>query len=165
MPDDRRMIKRLLDQHRAVESQVERLRGSLADHEALASLEKARLDWTPGQFGPLEEKREKLQKELATLEAGLKEHFRFEEKSLPSLLGELLVRAFALQHQEILREIEESRSILAEVKLEGLEREDLLVQESRVQQRISVVLRLVEEHAANEELILGMIGTALADAG
>jgi hypothetical protein len=165
MADDRKLIARLLDQHRTVESQAKRVRGSLADHEARASLEKARLDWTPGRFGSLQERRERLREELTALEAGLKKHFRFEEKSLPSLLGWLLVRAFALQHREILREIEESRSMLAEAKLEGLEREALLIQESRVQQRIDVVLRLVEEHAANEELILGMIGTALADAG
>jgi len=165
MADDHKVIERLLDQHRTVEGHAKRVRGSLADPDARASLEKAHLDWTPGQFGSLEEKREKLREELATLEAGLKEHFRFEEESLPSLLGELLVRAFALQHREILKEIEESRAMLAEAKLEGLKREDLLVQETRVQQRIGVVLRLVEEHAANEELILGMIRTALADAG
>ncbi len=165
MVDERKLIARLLDQHRSVESQAKRVLGSLADHEARASLEKARVDWTPGRFGSLQERRERLREELATLEAGLKKHFRLEEKSLPSLLGVLLVRAFALQHREILREIEESRSMLSEAKLEGLERDALLVEESRVQQRIGVVLRLVEEHAANEELLLGMIGAVLADAG
>lgn len=165
MPDDRKLIARLLDQHRTVESHANRVRGWLADHEALASLEKARLDWTPGRFGSPQERRERLREELATLESGLKKHFRFEERSLPSLVGGLLVRAFALQHREILKEIEGSRSMLAEAELEGLEREALLVEEARVQQRIGVVLRLVEEHAANEELILRMIETALADAG
>jgi hypothetical protein len=161
---DRELIAGLLDQHRTVRDQAGRVQGSLADHEALDSLEKARLDWTPGQFGSLSEKRDRLRDELGELEDGLRKHFRFEEETLPPLLGELLVRALALQHREIGREIAEARSIVAEAKLEGLEREDLLIQESRVQQRIGVVLRLVEEHAAKEELILEMIETALADA-
>jgi hypothetical protein len=161
---DRELIAALFDQHSTVRGHAGRVRGSLADSDALDSLEKARLDWTPGQFGSLEEKRERLRSDLGELEDGLRTHFRFEEKTLPPLLGDLLVRALEVEHREIIREIAEARSLVAGAKLEGLEREDLLVQESRVQQRIGAVLRLVEEHAAKEELILGMIETALADA-
>ncbi len=163
MTDQRDLIARLLEQHRAVESHTARVRGSLPDQEALASLEKARLDWTPGRFESLLEKRERLRQDLGTLDAGLSEHFQFEEKTLPPLVGEFLARAFRLQHRHIRREIAEARSTVSDAKLEGLDREDLLVEESRVQQRISLVLQLVEEHRANEELVLEMIETVLTE--
>ena len=162
--DDRKLVAKLLDQHRAIEGQARQVRGSMADHEARASLEIARFDWTPGRFGSVSEKQERLREEFERLEEGLKRHFQFEEKVLPSLLGGPLMRALTLQHREIQAEIADARSVVAEADLEGLEREDLLVQESRVQQRVSVVLRLVEEHATREELILEMIETGLADA-
>lgn len=157
MMDQRDLIARVLEQHRAVQSHAARVQGSLAEQEALASLEKARLDWTPGRFESLLEKRERLRQELATLDADLSEHFQFEEKTLPPLVGEFLARAFRLQHRHIRREIAEARSAVADAKLEGLAREELLLEESRVQQRISLVLQLVEEHRAKEELVLEMI--------
>ncbi|MEE8470948.1 MAG: hypothetical protein V3S51_06435, partial [Dehalococcoidia bacterium] len=72
-------------------------------------------------------------------------------------------RAIEQQHREILGEIGEAKSIVADARLEELSREDLLVEESRIRQRIGVISRKVEDHAEREELILEMVRTVLEE--
>jgi len=75
------------------------------------------------------------------------------------------MHAIVLQHREIEREIAEASSIVRKTRLEELNREELLAEESRMQQRITMISRLVEEHATREEMILDMVHTALKDKG
>ncbi len=82
---------------------------------------------------------------------------------MPPLLGDLLMRAIEQQHREILGEIGEAKSIVADARPEELSREDLLVEESRIRQRIGVISRKVEDHAEREELILEMVRTVLEE--
>ena len=157
MADNLALIKRIIDEHKAIGGHLKLVGESIADEEALAALERARADWVPGRPGDLSEKRNKLQQAMSFLDAGLKKHFAFEEKVLPPLLGDLLMRALVLQHKEINEEIGEAKSIMADAQPGGFSREELLAEEARTQQRIGVMCRLIEEHAAREELILEMV--------
>ncbi len=163
MVDNLKLIKTVIDQHKAIREHISRVGDSVTDREALATLEKARTDWTPGRFEALSEKRSGLQQAMSFLDDGLKKHFAFEEKALPRLLGDLLMRALELQHREIRREIDEAKSMVTDNQMEGLSREELLARESRIQQRIGVILQLVEEHTSKEELVLEMIQKALEE--
>ena len=163
MADNLSLVKRTLDEHETIRGHMKNVGGAVSDKEALAELEKTHADWTPGRFEAIQDKRDKLQQTIQNLEEGLKRHFGFEEKALPPLLGDMLMHALLLQHGEIEREIGEARSMVADAKLEGLDREQLLAQEARIQQKIGVILQLVEEHADKEELILEMVRTALKD--
>ena len=164
MKDNLELIKAVIDQHRAIREHAGSVGAMMSDQDALTALEKARSDWTPGQFEDLSEKRNRLQKLLSQLGEGLHRHFDFEEGALPPLLGDLLMRALRLEHAEIEREIDEAGTMITGMPLEGSDREGLLAGESRIQQRIGVVLQLIEEHAAREETILGMIQRALGEA-
>lgn len=73
------------------------------------------------------------------------------------------MRALVLEHREILSEIAEAKSMIAEAKLESSSREELLSQESHMQQMINSTCLLVEEHATKEEAILDMVKRALED--
>ena len=163
MKDNLELIKAIIDQHGAIRESAGSVGAMISDQDALAALEKARSDWTPGQFEALSEKRKRLQQLLNQIGEGIHRHFDFEEGALPPLLGDLLMHALRLEHTEIEREIDEAGTMITSMPLEGSDREELLAGESQIQQRIGVVLQLIEEHATREEAILGMIQRALED--
>ena len=136
---------------------------SISDQEAVASLRGAHADWIPGRLEVLAEKQEKLQRTLSFLDEGLRNHFAFEEEALPPLLGELFMRAILLDHREIVKQIDEAKSLAADIKLEGSQREELLSKESHMQRVIDGISHLVEDHAAREETLLEMLERALRD--
>jgi len=165
MSDNLAVIKRVIDEHHTIGRHIKLVGDSLTDKEALTALEKAHADWLPGRMEALSETRNKLQQALSALDEGLGNHFDFEEKMLPPLLGDLLMQALLLQHRAIREAIDEAKSTVAGAKLEGLSREDLIAEESRIQQRIGNLCRMVEEHASKEEVILKMVRSALEAQG
>ena len=156
-------VSRALDEHQNIRRHVKLVGDSLNDQEAIAALKKAHADWIPGRPEILAEKQKRLQQTLSLLEEGLRNHFTVEEKVLPPLFGELLMRAIILRHEEISRGIDEAKSVAAGMKLEGLSREELLSKESHMQGVIDAISRLVEEHANEEEIILEMLERALKE--
>jgi len=163
MPDNLAIIRRTIDEHQAIRGHVKLIGDSVADQEALRALERVRSDWIPGQLEALAERRKKLQRAVSSLDEGLENHFAQEEKALPPLLGELFMRALMLDHQEIRQAIDDAKVVAAEIKLEGLSREELLDSESRIQEAIDSLCHLVEDHAAREEIILEMLQRALEE--
>ena len=158
-------INRIIDEHRTIGEHIKLLGESVTDEEARNVLETARADWIPGRPEAISEKQNRLQKALSSLKEGLKNHFIFEEQTLPPLLGELLMHAIVLQHGEIERELTYASSLVSKIRREGLNREELLAEESRMQQTITMISQLVEDHAAKEEMILDMAQMALRDKG
>jgi len=165
MLDSLAIINRVIEEHQAIRGHIKLVGDSIPDQEALTALEKARADFIPGRLEVLTEKQEKLQQTLNFLDEGLKNHFAFEDKALPPLLGELPMRGLLLEHREIKNKIDEAKSIVASTKLEGLSREELLSREAHIQQTITSICQLVEEHATREEAILDMVQRALEEKG
>ena len=165
MSDELAIINRIIEEHETIKGHVKLVGDSVTDHEALASLEKARADWIPGRPEILSEKQKKLQQTISSLDEGLRNHFAFEERALPPLLGELLMQSLMLEHRKIKREIDATKSIAAGIKLEGLSRDESLAKESQIQQMVNNLCQLVEEHATREEIILDMIQSALEEKG
>ena len=163
MEDHLAIIKRVIEEHQIIRGHIKLVGDSISDREALTTLEKARADWMPGRPELLVETQKKLQQAISSLDEGLKNHFAYEEEVLPPLLGELFMRALVLDHREIMKEINEAKSMATETKLEGLSREELLSKESYVHQTISSMCHLVEEHIAREEIILEMLRRALEE--
>ena len=133
----------------------------ITDREALSSLGRVHSDWIPGRLEIMTEKQKKVQQAMSSLADGLSNHFAYEEKVLPPLLGELFMRALLLDHQGIRKEIKQAKSIVANTSLEGLSRDKLLAEEAHIQQVVSSVGRLVEEHLTKEEVLLEMLQRSL----
>jgi hemerythrin len=163
MQDKLTLVKRITAEHQAIKGHVKLVGDSVSDNEALAALQKAHTDFIPGRLEIVSEKQKKLQQTMSTLEEGLKNHFAFEEKALPPLLGELLMQALVLEHSEIKDEINQVKSAVADSKLEELSREELLSRESQIQQMIDNICQLIEEHATKEEAVLEMLQKALEE--
>jgi len=161
MSDDLAIITRLIDEHQILKRHVKLVGDSITDEEALRSLERARADWIPGRTEILAEKHNKLQQTMSFLDEGLNNHFAFEEKVLPPFLGELLMHALVLEHREIKNQVDEAKSMIANARLDGLSREELLAKESQLQQRINGICSLVNEHRTREEAVLEMLQRAL----
>ena len=165
MLDKLAIVNRVIEEHQTIRGHIKLVGDSVSDEEALKSLEGARADWIPGRLETVSEKQRRLQQTLNALDEGLKNHFAFEEKALPPLLGEMLMRALILEHRGIKSQIEEVKNMLANTRLEGLSQGELLSKKSEVKQAIDRILHLVEEHAAKEEAILKMANMALEDKG
>jgi hemerythrin len=161
MPDKLTMIKKIVAEHQGIRGHVKLAGDTVADQEALNALEQLRIDWIPGQLVILTERRNKLEQVINLLDEGLTNHFAFEEKVLPDILGNLFTDALILDHKEIRKEINEAKSLISGNDLEGLSREDLLARESDIQQVIEGLSHLIEEHAGREEVILDMVQKTL----
>lgn len=161
MTDNLTIVNRAIEEHHTIRGHVKLVGDSVSDLEALFSLQKARPDWILSSPEALSEKSSKLLQTLSALDEGLKNHFVFEEKVLPPLLGELLMRALMLEHRGIKKQLDEAKSLVVNTKLEGLSQKELLPKKAQIQQKVEGILQLVEEHAAKEETILKMLKKAL----
>ena len=159
------VIQRVIDEHNKIGKSIKLVGDSVTDREALAALDKAHADWLPGRVESIIETRNRLKQALSALDEGLMNHFVFEEETLSPLIGDLLMQALSLQHREIRQAIGEAKSAVAEAKLEGLGREELIAEESQIQQVIGNLCRMVGEHAEKEDVILKMVRSALEGQG
>ena len=73
------------------------------------------------------------------------------------------MQALILEHQQIMRKIEDARTMISKIKLEGLSREEVLAKESDIQQTINALGTAVEEHASREEVMLDMLQRSLQE--
>jgi hemerythrin len=165
MVDNLTIVNRAIEEHHTIRRHAKLVGDSVSDIEALFSLQKARPEWILSSPEALPEKKNKLQQTLSSLHEGLKNHFDFEERLFPPLFGELLMKALLFEHRGIKKQIEGAKSLVANVKLEGLSQKELLSKKSEIQQKVENILQLVEEHASKEETILKMLKEALEEKG
>ena len=163
MSDELAIINQVIEEHRKVRRHLKLAGDSLTDREAIASLQKARTDWVPGRLEILAEKQKKLQQTVSALEEGLMHHFSYEEKNLPPILGELLTRTLLIEHREIRKGLDDVKNVISGSKLEGLNREQCLIEESKMHDFINNLGQAIDEHAHREEIILDMIQRALQE--
>lgn len=157
MPDNLATIRKVIEEHQVIRRHLKLVGDTVSDREAVSNLEEARIDWIPGRPQSLVEIRENLQQALSSLDEGLKNHFAFEEKNLPSLLGELFMKSIRLDHQEIRKALQQSKTMSTDTRLMGLSRDELMHKEAETQQTISNLIQLIEDHAAKEETLLEML--------
>ncbi|MBM3155995.1 MAG: hypothetical protein FJ004_01760 [Chloroflexi bacterium] len=163
MADYLALVNRTIEEHHNIRGNLKLAGDSVSDLEALFSLQKSRPDLILSSPEALKERLEKLQQTLSYLDEGLKNHFGFEEKLLPPLFGDFLMKALILDHRAIKKQIDAAKSLAADTRLEGLSQKELLSRKSRIQQQVETILQLVEDHAAREETILKMLKRALEE--
>ena len=159
--DSLTIIKRVMDEHRVIMGRLKLVGESLSDKEALISIEEARAGLINDYKSTTSEKRSKLEQTLTVLQAGLKNHYAFEEETLPPLLGELLMEALKLEHKELLAEMERVKALIHNVNFEGLTRSELLNEESLMYESINRIRRQKEDHLNREETMLMMLQKVL----
>lgn len=161
MPDALAVITRVIAEHHTIKGHVKLAGDAVNDFEALFALQRTQSGWSQTSITGLIDKQKQLLQTINFLEEGLKNHFGFEEKALPPLFGDLLMKALLHEHHQISNQVDSAKTNLANIKLEGLDQRELLSKRSVIQQNINNLLQAVEEHAHREEIVLGMMKKAL----
>ncbi len=161
MTDHLDIIKNVADEHNAIKGNIKLVGDTVTDSEAKRTLEKLRSEWIPGQFDVLSTRLDKLKQSLNALKAGLNNHFAFEEEAFPPILGDMLMKALLIEHKQIKQEIDDAQKLLDGVNLKGLKREEVIAKEMQVQQVITRILHIIENHANKEETMMEMLRKAL----
>lgn len=154
-------IEKIVEEHQTIRDGVKLVGDSVSDQEALNSLRSIHSDWVPGQPELLPEKQNRLRQTVSFLDEGLRNHFAAEEKVLPLVLGEFLMQALRLEHQEILEAISRAKSVTADTKLEGLSQEELMSKDLEMKNVVNNLSHLINGHAEKEELMLEMVKRVL----
>ena len=160
--DSLEIIKQTIAAHRVIRGHIKLVGESIPDKEALFNLSLQSPNWLPGQTR-LTEKQQKLQQTLSALDEGLQNHFAFEEKHLPPLLGELATRALLVDHHQIKDEISNAKSLVAGIEPATLSPEALISRQSLIHQRINELREMIEDHARREEIVLEWLKRALEE--
>ncbi len=120
-------------------------------------LSQAYAGWSQAIVRELPAKQDQLLQTLTAVERGLKQHWRYEEKELPPLFGETLMKAFVFEHNEIAEQLEIAISALSSAKLKGLPEPEMLARKTVLEATINRVIQAIEEHNRHEEIIFKMI--------
>jgi hypothetical protein len=159
------IIDKIIEEHHKIRDNIKMAGDSLNDVEASFTLSKAYSTWTQSSADELMTKKDRLIQALSALEHGLNAHFGYEEKYLPPLFGELLMKALLHEHNEVRRQIEGARKSVSEIEINAGDSQQNLSRKTAVQEDINHLLQAVEEHAGHEEVVLLMIRGGLESEG
>ncbi len=163
MADNLAVIRKVIEEHRKIRENIRLTGEAVNDMEALSSVLRTYSSLSQSSIRDLVDTQKKLQQAMSFLIEGLQNHFNFEEKALPPLFGELLMKALIFDHRQVKNKIAVAKSMVFDTRLEGLDQKDLLARKSAMQEAVGAVCRIVEEHAGREETILNMMKAALED--
>jgi hemerythrin len=161
MTDESSIIENTIASHHDIKERVKQTGDSLTDVEALFMLRQSYSTWTQASQEELASRRMQLLQALNTLEQGLIRHFSGEEKHLTNLYGAMLMKAIIHEHKGILKQIARVRQFITDLKLEGLEQQQVFAMKNDTQEAIHRLFQLLEDHSAHEETVLKMMKASL----
>jgi len=157
MADELEIINRVIAEHQIIMLNIQGVRSSMADFDALFSLQKAQSGWAQTSVDKLIDQKRLLWDALSLAQKGLNNHFFWEEKALAPLFGEVFMKALIFEHVEIRQQIERVILMVNNSNLQGLSQPDLLDKKSLLQEATTTLCRMVEQHANLEEQMLKML--------
>jgi len=163
MPDALEIINKVLSQHSKITEFVKTTGDKMNDVDAVFSIRVAAYKTAQSAYSTsdLLEKRNQLLKTIEILRDGLEKHFTYEEKVMPLVFGELLLKDILHDHKKISGQIENVKTTL--VDLEKLNHEELLSKRLVLIQSVNDLSDNVINHAQYEEKVLNMIKKVFED--
>lgn len=154
MPDALEIINNVIAQHSKVTEHVKTTGDKMNDIDAVFNIQRTayKVAWSASSASEMVDKRDQLLQTISIMEEGLFKHFAFEEKVLPLVFGELLMKDILEAHEAIRTQIETVKTIAA--SLEGLDTEVLMAHRTRLVDGINNLRTAVVDHAHAEEDIL-----------
>jgi hypothetical protein len=165
MDDAKYIIDKIIEEHHKIRDNIKLAGDSLNDVEAAFSLSKAYSGWTQSSAGELANKKDMLIRALSALEAGLDAHFGYEEKYLPPLFGDLLMKGLLHEHGKVRGNVAAAKKNVAGMEIDLSDSQKLLVRKTVVQESVNHLLQSIEEHAGHEETVFLMIRGGMEDSG
>jgi hypothetical protein len=141
-------IDTLLGEHAAIRAHLNIVRGLTRDWKSLLDRRDSILK-SPDELRAIDEKRSNLRQAMAYLDDGLKKHHAHEDAVFPLLIGDLLLEAIKLEHNEILKMLEQVnyRIIIDNIA-------DFIKEGPDLMRMIDEVCVLSGSHASREDGIL-----------
>jgi urease gamma subunit len=157
MPDALEIINSVIAQHGKVTEHVKTTGTRMNDIDAVFSVQRAayKVAWSASSVKEMLDKRDQLMETLTIMEEGLKKHFAYEEKALPLVFGELLMKDILDAHKAINEQLEKTKATLK--GLDGLDKEELFARRTELVDSVHDLRKTVVDHAHDEEEILGMV--------
>lgn len=157
MPDALEVIKSVLSQHFTITENIKTTGDKMNDIDAVFGVQVAAYQTAQSAFSVsnLLEKRDQLLHTVNILGDGLKKHFDYEEKVLPLVFGELLLKDILNDHKKIFGHIENVKTSL--IELERLNHDELLSKRLELIQSVNELSNVVVNHAHYEETVLNLI--------
>ncbi len=110
-------IDNLLEEHMAIRGHLNLVLSLIREWKALLNLKESILE-SPTRMQEVVEKKIGLRQAMGYLEDGLKNHHIHEDEVMPSLIGELLMRAIRKEHNELLHRFNQVDEVLLDEKVE-----------------------------------------------
>ncbi len=154
MPDALEIINTILSQHFRITENVKTAGERMNDIDAIFRVQVTAYKAAQSAFpvANLIERRDQLLKTIDVLADGLNKHFAYEEKVLPLVFGELVMKKILHDHSEILERIVTAKTTLSAI--DGLSRDQLLSERLGLMQNINDLSDAVVNHARYEEEVL-----------
>jgi hypothetical protein len=148
------IINNVIAQHQKITEVVKTTGTRMNDIDAVFSVQNStwQVAWMTTTLPKLLDKREPLLNTVNILSDGLKKHFEYEQKVMPLVLGEQLVKDILHDHERVMAQIETTRTFLT--GLDSLKPEDFQSKRLDLIKDIDGLRDLVLNHAHYEEIIL-----------
>lgn len=141
------VIENILHEHDAIREHVRAVSGLMDGWE---EVEQGTLDEPDARVIPaVLTGHISLKQTMGYLDDGLHQHFSYEEEIMPGLIGNPLMEAVEIEHQEIQRQLQEINFILLNVNLPGL-----LANLDYLKMIVNNLRNLVESHCSTEDVML-----------
>jgi len=150
------IIHNIIEFHHTIRSELQSVGQSVNDLEAVFRLRGEYAGWSQSSMVSLAERTNKIKENLKSLEEGLCQHFTYEEDNLPPVLGEVMMKGLLFEHSAIRREIKAANAVVFSTEYDSMERDEAILQKSRLQQVILNLAQNIEKHASREEIVLDM---------
>jgi hypothetical protein len=148
------IINNIIAQHQKITEVIKTTGSKMNDIDAVFSVQNStwQVAWMTTTLPKLLEKRGTLLNVINILSDGLTKHFAFEQKVMPLVLGEQLVKDILHDHDRVMAQIETTRAFL--IGLDDLKAEEFQSKRLDLIQDIDDLRDLVLNHAHYEEIIL-----------
>ncbi len=163
MPDALEVIKSVLTQHFKITENIKTTGDKMNDVDAVFGVQVAAYQTAQSAFSVshLLEKRDQLLKTINILGEGLQKHFEYEEKVLPLVFGELLLKDILHDHKKVFGQIEKVKTSLT--NLEKLSPDELQTKRLELIESVNELSKKVVDHAHYEESILNLVKKVFED--
>lgn len=141
------IIDRLIQEHAAIKGHMKSASESAEDWRGMEWDNLINL--THEQLQTLNNKRFNLKQMIGDLHEGMKNHGEYEEKILPGLIGEPLMKSIVIEHQEIQKQMREINFVL-----DKSTPQEFLSNRAYLMHIISYLSQLISEHELKEDTIL-----------
>lgn len=150
MPDELTTINNLLQEHEAIKDYMKAVSALSEDWkerewEGLTNL-------THEQIQILNRKCFNLKQTMSYLDEGLKKHWDHEDRILPELIGNPLMKSIHIEHEEILKQMREINFVIAKSTPQ-----EFLANRSYLEHIISYLSQLISEHEIKENAVLELL--------